>query len=49
MKGSPIVDVHAHVTPRRFQEAVLSSRDWHGMTCEDGELDNPKNRWAPEN
>jgi aminocarboxymuconate-semialdehyde decarboxylase len=48
MKGSPIVDVHAHVTPRRFQEAVLSGRDWHGMTCEDGELDNPKNRWVPE-
>jgi aminocarboxymuconate-semialdehyde decarboxylase len=48
MKGSPIVDVHVHVTPMRFQEVVLSGRDWHGMTAEDGELDNPKNRWASE-
>ena len=48
MKASPIVDVHAHVTPRRFREAVQSGRDWHGMTAEDGELDNPKNLWGPE-
>ncbi len=48
MHGSPIVDVHVHVTPRRFQEVVLSGREWHGMTAEDGELDNPKNRWTPE-
>jgi aminocarboxymuconate-semialdehyde decarboxylase len=32
----------------RFQEVVLSGREWHGMTAEDGELDNPKNRWTPE-
>ena len=43
-----IVDVHAHVTPQRFQRAVLSGREWHGMTAEDGELDNPRNRWGPE-
>jgi aminocarboxymuconate-semialdehyde decarboxylase len=48
MKESPIVDVHVHVTPTRFQEAILSGREWHGMTGEDGELDNPKNRWTPE-
>lgn len=45
---NPIVDVHVHVTPRRFQEVVLSDREWHGMTAEDGELDNPKNRWTLE-
>lgn len=45
---SPIVDVHVHVTPQRFQRAVLSGRDWHGMTAEDGELGNPKNRWGPK-
>ncbi|OGD55720.1 hypothetical protein A3K81_04460 [Candidatus Bathyarchaeota archaeon RBG_13_60_20] len=44
----PIVDIHAHVTPQRFLRAVLSGRDWHGMTAEDGELDNPKNRWDPK-
>jgi aminocarboxymuconate-semialdehyde decarboxylase len=43
-----IIDVHAHVTPQRFQKAVLSGSDWHGMTAADGELDNPKNRWLPD-
>jgi aminocarboxymuconate-semialdehyde decarboxylase len=43
-----VIDVHAHVTPQRFQRAVLSGDDWHGMTAADGELDNPPNRWAPE-
>ncbi len=46
--GKPIIDVHAHVTPRRFQQAVLANNYWHGMTLEDGELDNPKNMWTPE-
>jgi aminocarboxymuconate-semialdehyde decarboxylase len=43
-RRGPVVDVHVHVTPQRFQRAVLSGRDWHGITAEDGELDNPKNR-----
>ena len=43
-----IVDVHAHVTPQRFQRAVLGGEDWHGMTAADGELDNLPNRWKPE-
>ncbi|MGH8927953.1 MAG: amidohydrolase family protein [Acidimicrobiia bacterium] len=43
----PIIDVHAHVTPQRFQKAVLAGREWHGMTAADGELDNRKNRWPP--
>jgi aminocarboxymuconate-semialdehyde decarboxylase len=43
-----VVDVHAHVTPQRFQKTVLAGSDWHGMTPADGELDNLKNRWGPE-
>lgn len=43
-----VIDVHAHVTPQRFQRAVLAGEDWHGMTAADGELDNPPNRWLPE-
>ena len=42
-----IVDVHAHVTPQRFQRAVLSGSDWFGMTPADGELNNLRNRWGP--
>jgi aminocarboxymuconate-semialdehyde decarboxylase len=44
----PIIDVHAHVTPQRFQRAVLSGADWFGMTPADGELGNVRNRWGPE-
>ena len=43
-----VIDVHAHVTPQRFQKAVLAGADWHGLTPADGELDNLKNRWGPE-
>ncbi|MBN2336311.1 amidohydrolase family protein, partial [Candidatus Bathyarchaeota archaeon] len=48
MKKGAIVDVHVHLTPYKFQKAVLSGGGWHGMTARDGELDNPKNRWSPE-
>jgi aminocarboxymuconate-semialdehyde decarboxylase len=44
----PIIDVHAHVTPQRFQRAVLSGSNWFGMTPADGELGNVRNRWGPE-
>ena len=40
--------MHAHVTPQRFQQAVLGGNDWHGMTAADGELDNLPNRWVPD-
>ncbi len=43
-----VIDVHAHVTPQRFQKAVLAGVDWHGLTPADGELDNPRNRWGSE-
>lgn len=43
----PIIDVHAHVTPQRFQRAVLAGDLWHGLGPNEGELENPKNRWDP--
>ena len=42
-----IIDVHAHVTPQRFQRAVLAGHLWHGLGPDEGELENPKNRWDP--
>lgn len=44
----PVIDVHAHVTPQRFQAAVRDGGDWHGMTAEAGELGNPANLWKPD-
>jgi aminocarboxymuconate-semialdehyde decarboxylase len=43
-----IIDVHAHVTPQRFQEAVDAGEEWHGLGAELGELSNPRNRWKPD-
>lgn len=43
-----VVDVHAHLTPQRFQRAVADGGRWHGMTDADGELWNPRNLWGPE-
>ncbi|MGH2993619.1 MAG: amidohydrolase family protein, partial [Solirubrobacterales bacterium] len=48
MANGRVIDVHAHVTPQRFQRVVLGGDDWHGMTAADGELDNLPNRWLPE-
>ena len=45
---APVIDVHAHVTPQRFQAAVRDGGTWHGMTAEAGELGNPANLWTPE-
>jgi aminocarboxymuconate-semialdehyde decarboxylase len=41
------IDIHAHLTPQRFQHAVLNGKDWHGMTPAEGELFNPRNAWTP--
>ncbi len=41
------IDIHAHLTPQRFQHAVLDGKDWHGMTSAEGELFNPRNAWTP--
>lgn len=36
------IDVHTHVTPPRFRDAVADGGTWHGMTSEAGELEIPK-------
>ena len=43
-----IIDVHAHVTPQRFQRAIEEGGDWHGLDGSFGELDNERNLWEPE-
>jgi aminocarboxymuconate-semialdehyde decarboxylase len=47
-EGGRVIDVHAHVTPQCFQEVVLAGDEWHGMTADEGELDNLPNRWKPD-
>ena len=37
----PVVDVHAHVTPKRFIEAIKREGTWHGLGSDVGELDVP--------
>jgi aminocarboxymuconate-semialdehyde decarboxylase len=36
------IDVHTHVTPRRFRDAVADGGEWHGLTATTGELEIPK-------
>lgn len=35
----PIIDVHAHVTPERFKQAIADSGTWHGLGADQGQLD----------
>ena len=42
------IDLHAHSTPQCFQREVLNGRNWHNMTSAEGELNNPRNAWTPE-
>jgi aminocarboxymuconate-semialdehyde decarboxylase len=43
-----IIDVHNHLNPRPFLEAVREGHDWYGFTAEHGELENPRNHWSLE-
>jgi aminocarboxymuconate-semialdehyde decarboxylase len=36
------IDVHTHVTPRRFRDAVAGGGTWHGLDSGVGELEFPK-------
>jgi aminocarboxymuconate-semialdehyde decarboxylase len=36
-----IIDLHAHLTPHRFQAAVRDGGTWHGLTASTGELEVP--------
>ncbi|HIH88364.1 TPA: amidohydrolase [Candidatus Bathyarchaeota archaeon] len=43
-----VIDVHNHLNPRPFLEAVRAGHDWHGFTDKHGELENPRNHWTLE-
>jgi len=36
-----VIDLHAHVTPQRFQQAIRARGEWHGLTSTTGELEVP--------
>ncbi len=36
-----VVDIHAHVTPDRYKEAIRNHGSWYGLGPEVGELDRP--------
>ncbi len=38
---APVVDLHAHITPQRFQAAIKATGEWHGLTSSTGELQVP--------
>jgi aminocarboxymuconate-semialdehyde decarboxylase len=37
----PVIDLHAHVTPQRFQAAIRATGEWHGLTATTGEIEVP--------
>ena len=43
-----VIDVHNHVNPRPFLQAIRDNRDWLGFTSNNGELENPRNSWTLE-
>ena len=44
----PIIDIHNHVTPRRFVDAIEQDGEWHTLGPDVGELHIPKFSIAPE-
>jgi aminocarboxymuconate-semialdehyde decarboxylase len=42
------IDVHTHVTPPRFRDAVADGGEWHGLTDAVGELEMPDFSLAPD-
>jgi aminocarboxymuconate-semialdehyde decarboxylase len=36
-----VIDLHAHLTPQRFQAAIKATGMWHGLTSSTGELEVP--------
>jgi aminocarboxymuconate-semialdehyde decarboxylase len=43
-----VIDVHNHVNPRPFLQAIRENRAWLGFTSNNGELENPRNSWTLE-
>jgi aminocarboxymuconate-semialdehyde decarboxylase len=44
----PVIDIHNHVTPPSFRDAVLGGGAWHGLTEDVGELHIPGFSISPE-
>jgi aminocarboxymuconate-semialdehyde decarboxylase len=44
----PVVDIHNHVTPRRFRDAIEANGEWHTLGPDVGELHIPKFSIAPD-
>jgi aminocarboxymuconate-semialdehyde decarboxylase len=44
----PVIDIHNHVTPRRFVDAIEREGSWHTLGPDVGELHIPKFSIAPE-
>jgi aminocarboxymuconate-semialdehyde decarboxylase len=44
----PIIDIHAHITPRRFADAIERDGQWHTLGPDVGELHIPKFRISAE-
>jgi len=43
------IDIHAHLEPRCFHQALHAGNSWHGMTCKSDEADiDPMETWTPE-
>ena len=34
----PVIDMHAHVTPERYKQAIRANGEWHGLDAVSGEL-----------
>jgi aminocarboxymuconate-semialdehyde decarboxylase len=43
-----VIDIHNHVTPRRFVEAIARDGQWHGLRPDVGELHIPKFSISPK-
>jgi aminocarboxymuconate-semialdehyde decarboxylase len=43
----PVIDIHNHVTPRRFVRAIEDTGEWHTLGADVGELHIPKFSIAP--
>ena len=41
-----VIDIHNHLNPRPFLQAIRDNRDWLGFTAKNGELENPRNSWT---
>ena len=45
-----VIDIHAHISPQAFIDAMRAGEDWHGITSEAvaAHRHNPRTVWTPE-